>query len=315
MSDRPDWMPPDNYGSPHFDIDYCLWNYKRAHDVVIRPWAYGNILSGIVYGTIIILYFAYIQLLRKQYPKLELLTRQAWMLLGYATLTFMLCTLIMSSFLKKSVELLNYPLCSWDDTKSFMYVNVSLGVELFGNTCFVLISWTADALLIWRCLIMYHDFGRRKWLVISFPLLVQVGSTVAGAYFCYSDFVGSIVIYEGITLGLNVTLTVLIISRLLFLRYRTKQALGSDYGYEYTNVAAMLTESQALSMIAQSIMVAFSYGSGRIWDDGKSLVMYQILAQVQALAPMLVIYRVIQGKAWSSNTFAQITKSRSFETV
>ncbi|KAF8993859.1 hypothetical protein BDQ17DRAFT_1367779 [Cyathus striatus] len=311
-----DLFPPLNNG---LGLDLCLLNYKLVHDTIIRPWMYGNIFSGIVYGSIVILYFAYIQLMRRQYRNVDQPSRQAWILLGYATLTFILCTLTIASAVVKSVELLNYPLCSLDEL--LVYGQIEGGAGVVGNICFMLTSWTSDALLIWRCLIIYHDLGRRKWLVVAIPLVLQVGSIGTGGIFCYvlsatrRDLFGFMVYYESIALTLNVILTALIISRLLFLRRRTQRALGPDYGYEYTNLAAMLTESQILTMIAQSVMLAFVCYSNPVINNGESLTMYQILGQVQALAPMLIIYRVIQGKAWSSNTFAQITKSRSFGTV
>ncbi|KAF8993856.1 hypothetical protein BDQ17DRAFT_1412787 [Cyathus striatus] len=319
-----DWSSLAN--STYSNIYDCLSDYKNIHDVIIKPWLYGTIFSGIVYGGITILYLAYVQLLRRQYRKIDQLTRLAWILFSYATLTFILCTLTLASALKKSIGLLNYPMCNPNDTVAFE--KIPGGAGTLGNVCFVLTSWTADALLLWRCLIIYHDLGRRKWLVVAFPLALEIASIVSGSLFCHVltdvqiNLYGSMLYYESITLTLNVILIVLIISRLLLLRRRTQKALGSDYGYEYTTVAAMLTESQILMMIAQGVMLAFvcrdirSSVSGTS-PTGNSSTMYQVLAQVQALAPMLVIYRVIQGKAWSSNTFAQITKSHPFrvETV
>ncbi|KAF8991142.1 hypothetical protein BDQ17DRAFT_313099 [Cyathus striatus] len=61
--------------------------------------------------------------------------------------------------------------------------------------------------------------------------------------------------YESITLALNALLTILI-SHLFILRYRVRKTLGPYFGDEYTSVAAMLTESQAMTLISQGFMVA-----------------------------------------------------------
>ncbi|KAF8993860.1 hypothetical protein BDQ17DRAFT_1367781 [Cyathus striatus] len=277
-----------------------------------KPWIYGTIFAGIFYGAITILYVAYVQLMRKQYPKPDLFTRQAIVLLGYASFTFVLCTMTMVCILQKTATLLNIAMCTRSGPDP---VVVPGGVGTVGNVCFMLTSWAADALLIWRCIVMYHDLGKRKWLVVAFPMLLQVASIALGSYFCYvlsttnDDIYVDMIYYESTTLALNAILTVLIVSRLMVLRHRVRQALGTNFGCEYTNIAAMLTESQAMTLVAQGVMLSFIHpGTSRHW----ALLVYEVLSQVQALAPMLILYRVIQGKAWSSNTFAQITKSKSF---
>ncbi|KAF8993855.1 hypothetical protein BDQ17DRAFT_1431445 [Cyathus striatus] len=307
-----------NSTSTYNAMDECLAYYNAQQDVVVRPWVYGNLFSGVIYGAIAILYLAYLQLVRKQYPKFDVLTRQAWMLMGYATVTFILCTMTFTAALKKSVDLLNLPNCSWSDLALEQMSHIQGGLGTMGNICFMLTSWTADALLIWRCLIIYHDIGNLKWVYVSVPILLEVASIVFGSIFCKSissdpnDVFRPMIYYESITLALNALLTILIISRLFVLRYRVRKTLGPYFGDEYTSVAAMLTESQAMTLVSQGFMVALIVLVG---DNGGTLVVYQVLSQVQALAPMLIIYRVMQGKAWSNTTIAQITKTCSFGTV
>ncbi|KAF9008312.1 hypothetical protein BDQ17DRAFT_1407068 [Cyathus striatus] len=258
----------------------CLEYYSVMR---IKPWVYGNIFSGIIYGANFVLFVAYVQLLRRQYPKVDVFTRPTWIQLLYSTLTFILCTLSIISALLKTVDVLTpefFSVCLIRDETEFVNaIPGGDGITIWANMCFLLVSWMADGLLIWRCLTIYQDVGRWKWLIASVSFLLQVGSIV------------------------------LIIARLFILRYRVRKALGTGFGCEYTNVAAMLTESQAMTLLAQSCMVTLIMYAG---DNGGIFAAYQILAQIQALAPMLILYRVIQGKAWCRNTFAEATKPDSY---
>ncbi|KAF8991150.1 hypothetical protein BDQ17DRAFT_1466374 [Cyathus striatus] len=91
-----------------------------------------------------------------------------------------------------------------------------------------------------------------------------------------------IYIFEGITLGQNLMLTMLIVGRLLLYRYRIRKALGVSYGHEYISIASMLIESQAILVISQMwLMVAVNFNLDPTVFEGSFMITYQLIGQMQ----------------------------------
>ncbi|KAK7472489.1 hypothetical protein VKT23_000604 [Stygiomarasmius scandens] len=96
-------------------------------------------------------------------------------------------------------------------------------------------------------------------------------------------------------MGLNVILTIFIVGRLLYARYRIKSSLGSRYGQNYLSVASMLVESAALySIWALVFLITYARGSAA------QNILLPPLGQIQAIAPLLILTRVISGRAWGT---------------
>ncbi|KAF9000992.1 hypothetical protein BDQ17DRAFT_1327450 [Cyathus striatus] len=85
--------------------------------------------------------------------------------------------------------------------------------------------------------------------------------------------------------------------------HRIQKALETQHRNEYVNVTTMLVESQALLGIGQLALLATilplklpgleTYNAS---NSPSSIVMYQIVGQLQVLTPALLIYQVMQGK-------------------
>ncbi|KAG8216215.1 hypothetical protein J3R82DRAFT_8248 [Butyriboletus roseoflavus] len=53
----------------------------------------------------------------------------------------------------------------------------SIGVDEISNVSYVLANWLADSLLVWRCVIIYRDFGVLSWrIVFAITGLMQLAS-------------------------------------------------------------------------------------------------------------------------------------------
>ncbi|KAF8995717.1 hypothetical protein BDQ17DRAFT_1365357, partial [Cyathus striatus] len=146
---------------------------------------------------------------------------------------------------------------------------------------FMLTAWTVDAIMIWRFLAIYHDFRILKWSILVFSSLLLMVS-IATALFQ------------------NMLLTTFIVGRLLLARYRIQKVLGTRHGSEYINVTTMLVESQVLLGAGQVALLA------TIPISKYSTVMYQVVGQLQVLSPIILIYRVMQGKTCDSKTIAEL---------
>lgn len=103
--------------------------------------------------------------------------------------------------------------------------------------------------------------------------------------------------YISISLGLNVLITIAIVTRLMLFRHRISSALGPAHGSQYTSIAAMVIESASLySLISILVLVPFALNSTI------TPAFLQSLVEVQGCATLLIVIRVASGKAWSSDT-------------
>ncbi|KAG6826140.1 hypothetical protein H0H92_000995 [Tricholoma furcatifolium] len=89
------------------------------------------------------------------------------------------------------------------------------------------------------------------------------------------------------SLALNIVSTLVIVARLLYFRHRVSSSLGAGYGSQYTTIAAMLVESAAIYSVSSLLF----------------LVPFIVGHPIQnVIAPLLIILRVAQGRAWSRDT-------------
>ncbi|KAG6848397.1 hypothetical protein H0H93_000549 [Arthromyces matolae] len=89
------------------------------------------------------------------------------------------------------------------------------------------------------------------------------------------------------SLALNIVSTIVIVARLLHFRHRVSMSLGAGYGSQYTTIAAMLVESAAIYSVSSLLF----------------LIPFIVGHPIQnVIAPLLIILRVAQGRAWSRDT-------------
>ncbi|TFK35710.1 hypothetical protein BDQ12DRAFT_611299, partial [Crucibulum laeve] len=98
------------------------------------------------------------------------------------------------------------------------------------------------------------------------------------------------------TITLNCVATSMIVGRILFQQRRIAMALGRKHGMQYTRVITMLVESAALLLLF-GIFFAITV----VLRSPVQYLFTQCIGHVQAIASFLIIMRVSQGKAWSSN--------------
>lgn len=125
--------------------------------------------------------------------------------------------------------------------------------------------------------------------------------------------------YYTITIAFNITVTLLIVSRLRRLSKVVSGAIGPDSAKVYTGVASVLIESAApYSLVGMMFLIPYAIGNGtavsfgQVWakiavgppllhtnntDDNKN---------VQCLSPLLIVFRVVNGKAWGRELISQI---------
>ncbi|KAF8995700.1 hypothetical protein BDQ17DRAFT_1330418 [Cyathus striatus] len=240
----------------------CTQDTSFYMDLYIKPWIYGNIFGGMLYGAIVLISIAYIRILFVHIKRKKPLTTQQRILSTYVVVAFVLSTLQISG----ALQITNKYLYKFGCTTSVVD-KISGPTSWLENVCFMISAWTVDVIMMWRFLIIYYDLKRTKWSIFVFSLLIQTASVGMGIYTAIvmsyfimglDPFNGNfyLVFFEAITLFHNIMLTTLIVGRLLLCRRRIQNVLGRCYGNEYISIASMVVESQSLLGIAQVTMLA-----------------------------------------------------------
>ncbi|KAF8193015.1 hypothetical protein BJ912DRAFT_253649 [Pholiota molesta] len=221
-----------------------------------RTWLSGAILTGVGYGAVVTLYcFCFRQLLKSMNSSNRL---QRLSLLVYITLITLCGTLFMAACARMTelsfVDFRLYP----GGPAAFENNMFSIPVDELGNVTFVLANWFADALIVWRCMIIYRNCRFPTIYVMAIPCLAYLGSFSMGVMWLVqvsasqsspwsTSSINFTPPYFWLSLALNITMTLAIVARLLVFKWRISSVLGPKFGSQYTGIAAMLVESALLS--------------------------------------------------------------------
>jgi len=276
-----------------------------------KTWLQGAILSAVFYGVNLALFILNVSLLRAR-AKLETkdnrrTSRQTIYLLIYICVIFVLSTLTMASQAEMTqlgfIENRNFP----GGPAAYEELEFSIPISSLGNYCVSIMAWFSDSLLWWRCLVIYRTSNLRTstWLMAP-PGLLLLASFVTGIFYLDrlsrpSTSPWSIttftLLYLLISFSVNIVLTLMIVIRLYLHRRRTIKLLGPRHAVHYTSIIAILVESAALvDVMLIFFLIPFAMGNPLANIPLSSMV------QVQATASYMIIFRVAQGIAWTSQT-------------
>ncbi|VDC01094.1 unnamed protein product [Peniophora sp. CBMAI 1063] len=176
--------------------------------------------------------------------------------------------------------------------------------------CDFMVNWMADGLLTYRVYVIY---GRE--IIVAIPILTFLASfsmsivelyivTRPNSSIYQHKSVEHGLIYWSLSVAVNVMVTVLIVTRLLGARRRLTEALGKaarQSGEIYANISAILVESAMLYTVP-AIIFLVGYSLGNVLNAA-----IHALEVIQGIAPLLIILRVANGRAYST-----VTKITSF---
>jgi len=200
---------------------------------------------------------------------------------------------------------------------SFTSNVLSLAALIAGNVL-------ADGLLLWRCYVIWSGaLGGKTTIVMIVPALMLVGSIIVSCFFAISTvspvgFFSQTTVnfglpYFAVSLALNIILTILIVVRMLSQRNKGRLIFGEEYGNHYTSVSTIFIESAALyCLFAILLLITYALGNpiNQIWLG--------ISPAMQMLSTYLIIYRVVDGRAWTRDTWnptAQQTTTFRFQST
>ncbi|KAG2150465.1 hypothetical protein DEU56DRAFT_729175 [Suillus clintonianus] len=264
-------------------------------------WLHGAIVAAMFYGVVVILSFTCWCSIWPRIRSHATGYRKNIFFFCYVTSLFVLGTLYMAFSMEETQKTFIYNRLFPGGPSAFARINFSLplGVAL------LLANWGADILMIWRCIVVYKDtrlhyvyhgtwrhfvhyvFIGTIWLVImSSPTKATSGWMSIQFLFPYTC----------IALTINIFISLLTALRLLYHRRRMSKILGPGHGAIYASFAAMIIESASIYSIC-SLLYLIPFAIHNPLSDA----FFQILAEAQIVASLLIIYRVTEGKAWGKS--------------
>ncbi|KAJ7744019.1 hypothetical protein DFH07DRAFT_978699 [Mycena maculata] len=286
MSNSSSFAPP---GEDGFD----LWVERSNLD--------GVLLAGVAYG---ILFTITVQTLlmflrrgRNQIP---------WGLVTYSVFMFILASIGLGGNAKFNemtfIDDRNIP----GGPNAFTEEFFTTPVNLMAFVAYILMSWLADGLVLWRFTLIWNY---QYWLSV-FPVLMFLGSVTSSLALIVTTVTTNPVLaeksvqfgiaYWSLSISLNIVLTMSIVGRLLFVR---RHAHGTGHTAQYVSIAAMLIESAALYAIWSTVFLICYVRQSPLEN-----ILLPAQGQIQGIAPLLILFRVAQGRAWSQHTLDTTTQ-------
>ncbi|THH33320.1 hypothetical protein EUX98_g871 [Antrodiella citrinella] len=127
-------------------------------------------------------------------------------------------------------------------------------------------------------------------IVMSIFLLHQLVSP--GGTLWVPESVNFALAYWSTSVANNLMLTLSIVGFLLYMRLRVRRAMGPNHNSAYLSISTILIES-AFLYIAFTLVFLIPLAK----NSEVNLLWFQVLPQVQFIAPLLIILRVAQGRA------------------
>ncbi|KAF8997755.1 hypothetical protein BDQ17DRAFT_844969 [Cyathus striatus] len=294
-------------------MDVYAGNYASYE---FTSWIYGTLGACMVYGAIASLTVIYFGTVWNQIAANRQFSRQKIILSLYTVVAFYFSTVGIIAACR--------PVFAYFSSKILISIpDIPGGLD--GNICFMLTAWMVNSLLAWRFCIIYQDFKIVKMGVLLISTMLQIASIATGGLVLwniqmenYSEIYQPTIYFEALYLSHSLTMACLVVGRLLLCRYKVRKALGTrHHGKEYLSIVAMLAESQGIIAVAKAIII----GSNVVYFHVDTLfifgppvispLVYPVLAQLQVLSPVVLTYRILQGKVCDADAIAEVTKAIS----
>lgn len=266
-------------------------------------WLQGAIVTGVLYGVVIVLSA---MCWRSLWPRAQ--SHGA----GYKKNRFLLCYVAFLFVVGTIYVAFNAQITQMGFVDNRLYPGGPSAYEEATssaplNTAFVVSDWCADLLMIWRCTVVYKDTGI-YYIIVGLGSLLFLGTLVTGTLWLVivstpaqsvSGWMSFSLLFPYLcfSLAINIFISLLTVTRLLYHRHRISKVLGSGHGAIYASFAAIVIESAAIYSTC-SLLYLIPYAL----NSPISYAFMQILGEAQVIAPLLIIYRIAVGKAWTNRS-------------
>ncbi|GJJ11140.1 hypothetical protein Clacol_005371 [Clathrus columnatus] len=275
----------------------------------------GNVIGAVAYGVHATLYFLCLSLFwssRKRDP------RTSWIFGTYITINFILGSI------GNAANIVENQYAFIDDRGfpggplAISFASYAIPINIAGFVAYVVNAWLQDGLLLYRFFII---FDHNYWIalipgglyivsiIMSSLMLAQITNPNAG--FFSRTSINFALTFWSISIGTTLLLTALIVSRLMYMKYQVRKAfVNKQTKTPYLSISATLVESAFLySVVGLIFIITF------VRNSPVETLFLPLLGQVQSIAPLLILLRVAQQRAWTRKTLKPETTRLDFVTI
>eukprot|EP00918_Siedleckia_nematoides_P027822 GHVU01059857.1.p1 GENE.GHVU01059857.1~~GHVU01059857.1.p1 ORF type:complete len:318 (+),score=8.65 GHVU01059857.1:131-1084(+) len=266
-----------------------------AYPVVLLRYSFvGNTIATILYGAYFALAVSIIYLLRRNGSIFYL----GYTIIMFVTTTLYVCLALYQSYLLLILHVHN----NW--------------TQLATDIVFMMNTWMADGLIIFRC---YHVWSDRRVIILPFILFLGAfGSSISFLWAInHSPLITTTrqsqlysIPYWGFSVSLNILAACLISWKLLRVREKMKTTLGPRHGHQYVTIVAMIVESAALYTTVSCIALG-TFASGNMLAN----IFVPMNGLIQVIAPNLIIWRVASGMGFDANKVTYAPSRVQFSSI
>ncbi|TCD67459.1 hypothetical protein EIP91_012376 [Steccherinum ochraceum] len=288
---------------------------ETSSDILLeKTFMASGYLTGVGFGVQFVMYLLCTRALWLRKPK----TPSTWFLLGYIFVLNAINTIWTGTsaygLQLTFIDNRNYP----GGPLAFLGIEFSIWQNILSLASLISGNVLADILLLWRCYVIWAaTMGKRAFLVMVIPTLLLLASIATSCLFAYetvspSGFFSKITAnfalpYFALSLSLNILLTIMIVFKMSIQKLKGRAIFGEQYGRHYTSISTMFIESAALYCLFSILLLityAMNHPINQIWLG--------ISPSIQMLSSYLIIYRVVQGRAWTTDTWTGTRATQSF---
>jgi len=259
----------------------------------------GNAFNGILYGVELVFYVKTVQALLRGDRK-HARTNRFFAIFSTALLFLITIFVAVQAVFGQEMWIVNAGFEGGSAAYLAMYASV--WYQTMGTAASIMLQLMSDALLIYRCFIVYNGF-----LVLIFPSILWIATLVLGILELYTsgvpsgDFFAGLaahigVAYVSVSVGLNVMVSSMICARIAYLGMAVHSTRNTARGKEvmkYGGTIPIIVES-ALPYAVAGIAFAVSYGM----ESEISIFFLSIYVMFTCISPQTIIMRIADGKAW-----------------
>ncbi|PBK62056.1 hypothetical protein ARMSODRAFT_1089342 [Armillaria solidipes] len=240
--------------------------------------------SSVLYGINLVLYFSCVNLLVR---------RCWWILLGSATLQFVISTIHIAAVLRSMIE--GFIWLKDPNGTVLYWGNQARLVNVLQETATITNCLACDTIMLWRLYVIWN-----KSVKVSVPPAIMVlAFGVCGYISIYHLSTLSLQpesiqhLYRwlqasySLSLATQLSVTTMIVARIWWMSKRTGSWKSSPTSKPYVDIIWMIIESGAISAMTSTLFLAFFNTEATI-----SVILGDSLGQISAIAPALILFRV-----------------------
>ncbi|KAG1737621.1 hypothetical protein EDB19DRAFT_1909602 [Suillus lakei] len=276
-----------------YSSEYSAEIYTEA------TWLHGAIISAMFYGVVVVVAFMCCRSLLPRIRSHATGYRKNIFFLCYVTFFFVLGTMYMAFTMEETQRSFIYNRLYPGGPSAFAKTHFSppLGIAL------LLANWGADILMIWRCVVVYRDTRLHYVIMVIGCILLTTSVVIGTIWFVIMSSptkatdgwmsIRFLFPYTCVALTINIFISLLTVLRLLYHRHQMSKILGPGHGAIYASFAVIIIESASIYSIC-SLLYLIPFAVQNPLSDA----FLQIIGEGQIVASLLIIYRVVEDKAW-----------------